>query len=173
MFYLGKYLQYTPVHFLMTAALSFDVQHVLREMSVTSFFFTYALFDWRFYTCESRRWLYADTKREQDWSEYITSTHCCKMQNWQQWLILFLQVVKTGIEPQTWYKAKISNCQSHSFSAIDSIHDAAILELQEPSPIFSTFFSKLLEILVSQGSSNFSHNPCKIPQLKSVPFGRY
>ena len=44
--------------------------------------------------------------------------------------------------------------------------------LKELSPIFSTF-SQLLEILVSQESSYFSHNPCKISWLKSVAFGRY
>ena len=49
---------------------------------------------------------------------------------------------------------------------------AANLNLKEPSPIFSTF-SQLLEILVSQESSYFSHNQCKISLLKSVAFGRY
>ena len=43
---------------------------------------------------------------------------------------------------------------------------------KEPSAIFSTF-SQTLEILVSQESSFFSHNICKISQLKIVPFGRY
>ena len=38
---------------------------------------------------------------------------------------------------------------------------------------FFQLFSKLLEILVSQESSQFSPNPCKISQLKIVLFGRY
>ena len=33
------------------------------------------------------------------------------------------------------------------------------------------FFSKLLEILVSQESSYFSHNPWEISHLENVPFG--
>ena len=32
---------------------------------------------------------------------------------------------------------------------------------------------KLFEILVSQERSYFSHDPCQISQLKSIPFGRY
>ena len=47
-----------------------------------------------------------------------------------------------------------------------------LVTLKEPSPIFP-FFNTLKEILVSQESSYFSHNPWQISQVKIVPFGRY
>ena len=41
------------------------------------------------------------------------------------------------------------------------------------SDLFICSFFVLFEVLVSQESSFFSHNPREILKLKSVPFGRY
>ena len=82
--------------------------------------------------------------------------------------VLFCFVLFCFVLSSFFPSAKVSG-----FEFVTTFVQYEIWNLKEPSPIFLTFFFKLLEILLSQNSSYFSYNSRQISQLKSVPIGRY
>ena len=76
----------------------------------------------------------------------------------------------------TYNGTKIPTFFGKSWGMMLNLSNAPLIDeelLQGVRSYLFNFFYKLLDVLLSQESSYFSHSPRTILQLKSVPFGRY